>query len=135
VLLQIGGIASQMRPAYAIVALLAVAVLVAAIEVLPGRGGPHPPETGEEKMAAAYALVFARGLQVGDAGIACGTARDEAARELGCGTARPRIRSCGPLDITDVKVDGTYAVVRIGDCTVELVPGGTRWVVAKLVRD
>ncbi len=76
-------------------------------------------------MAAAYALVFARGLQVGDAGIACAEARDEAARELGCGTARPRIRTCGPLDITDVEVDGTRAMVHIGQCTLELVPGGT----------
>lgn len=45
------------------------------------------------------------------------------------------IRSCGPLDVTDVEVDGTRAVVRVGQCTVELVPRGSRWQVAKVVRD
>jgi hypothetical protein len=77
----------HMRPILIVSALLVVAALVAVVPRLGGED-PHTPRAGHpETVAAAVALTYARGVQVGDAQIACGTMTTEAARKVGCGTA------------------------------------------------
>ena len=128
-----------MRPVAIIVALVAVA---AAIAIVPRLGGedPHTPRPGQpEAVAAAIALTYARGVQVGDAQIACGTMTTVAARKAGCGSGDPRPRACGDFSIPGTKVlefKRDKAAIGVGSCRIELVPGAeTQWAVAQVEPD
>src|SRR4051794_22705744 len=83
------------RPVAIVAALVLIAALVAIVPRLGGED-PHTPRPGHpETVAAAIALTYARGVQVGDAQIACGTMTTAAARKAGCGSQNPRPRACG----------------------------------------
>jgi hypothetical protein len=122
------------RPVLIVAALLVVAGLIAIVPLLGGED-PHTPRPGHpEALAAAIALTYARGVQVGDARIACGTMTVAAAREAGCGSGDPRPRTCGDFSIPGTKVlvfKRGRAAIRVGSCRIELVPGKeTTWAVS-----
>jgi hypothetical protein len=115
--------------------LLIGGLVVVAIVPRLGDDGPHTPRPGSpETVAAAVALTYARGVQVGDTTIACGTMTVDAARAVGCGTANAHPRGCGDFSIPSTKItdyDDARAEVEVGTCRIELVPGArTQWAVA-----
>jgi hypothetical protein len=127
-----------MRPALIVITLVVIAALVAIVPRL-GGVGPHAPRPGHpETVAAAIALTYARGVQVGDAQIACGTMTVDAARTAGCGTDKPHPRACGDFSIPDTRVrrfERSRATVDVGSCRIGLVPGArTQWAVAEVGR-
>ena len=96
-------------------------------------GSPRPSRR-------AIALTYARGVQVGDARIACGTMTTDAARKAGCGSGDPRPRACGDFSIP--RHEGARVRARqgrdrdVGSCRIELVPGAeTQWAVAEVEPD
>jgi hypothetical protein len=118
----------------------ALVVAAALVVVIPRLGDdePHTPRPGHpETLAAAIALTYARGVQVRDMNIACGTMTTDAARAVGCGTANARPRACGDFSIPGTRIvrfeDGARATVDVGACRIELVPGArTQWAVARV---
>ena len=123
-----------MRVWFVIAGLVVAALLVAVVPRLAREQEPHPPRPGHvETVAAAYALVYARGVQVGDEGIACRSMTKHAARAAGCGTARVHPRACGSLRKTRiVHYDDVRATIEVGDCRIELVNSGQEWAVSKV---
>src|SRR5689334_7189332 len=83
--------------------LVVAALLVAVAPRLAREDGPHAPRPGHaETVAAAYALAYARGVQVGYEGIACPSMTKDAARAAGCGTTRAHPHACGSLHKTRI---------------------------------
>src|SRR3954471_11032652 len=118
-----------MRLWFVIAGLVVAALLGAVVPRLARDEEPHAPRPGHaETVAAAYALVYARGVQVGDEGIACRSMTKAAARAAGCGTARAHPRSCGSLRRTRIlHYDSVRATVEVGDCRIALVLSGQEW--------
>ncbi len=113
-------------------------VVALLIVLIPRLGGDdsHTPRPGHpETLAAAVALTYARGVQVGNEDIACGTMTRDAARAVGCGTANARPRACGNFSIPGTRIlrfeESSQATVEVGACRIELVPGAeTGWAVS-----
>src|SRR4051794_39000233 len=112
--------------------IVVAALLVAVVPRLAREDEPHAPRPGHaETVAAAYALVYARGVQVGDEGIACRSMTTHAARAAGCGTPRAHPRACGSLRQTRIlHYDSLRATVVVGDCRIELVTSDQEWAVS-----
>jgi hypothetical protein len=126
-----------MRVWLPIAVLVVAGVLVVVLPRLGGRDDPHTPKPGHpETIPAAIALVYARGVEVGDTRIACGTLTQDAAEAVGCGTASTHPRDCGDWSVESTKIlrfGGSRAAVRVGDCRIELVPGARPdWAISKI---
>ncbi len=104
--------------------LAVAAVLVVVIPRLGGDEGHAPRRGHPETLAAAVALTYARGVQVGANNIACGTTTRDAARAVACGTADAHPRACGEVSIPGTRIlqfDDSRAMVEVGECRIELV--------------
>jgi hypothetical protein len=111
---------------------------VAIVPRLGGDDGGRPARPGtRETIAEAYALTYATLAQAGEARSACSGVSGKAARTIGCGTAHPRIASCGPFKADDSRVlayDDSHAAIHVGTCTIKLL-STPEWVVTEAVQD
>lgn len=116
---------------------LVVAALLVIVVPMLGGDDPHTPRRGHpETLAAAVALVYARGMEVGDETIACDTMTKDAGRAVGCGTSNPHPRTCGRFDIEATQIleyGRSRAAVAVGTCRIDLVPGTvSSWAVSEV---
>ncbi len=103
---------------------MVAAVLVVVLPRLGGDEGHAPRRGHPETLAAAVALTYARGVQVGATNVACGTMTRDAARAVACGTANARLPACGDFSIPGTRIlhfDDSRATIRVGECRIELV--------------
>jgi hypothetical protein len=126
-----------MRTWLVVAGLVFLGLIVIVVPQLGGDGGNEVPRSDPDAVGAAVALTYARGVQVGDEGIACDVMTNDGARAVGCWTKHARLRSCGDFSVSKTRVfrsGGGRLRVAVGTCRIELVPGGevSSWSVSKV---